>query len=132
MKRRYPAQSTLRRAAASVLAISALTLASGCSITNPRETTGAYLPADGVAADLGPVALRDLVLVSDGKDAAVLAGSAINSGDTKITVQFSPQGESTTSPWALDDPTTSSPRPRLARRRVQGTRHARAPLGCRP
>jgi hypothetical protein len=82
--------------------MSALTLASGCSITNPRETTGAYLPADGVAADLGTVALRDLVLVSDGKDVAVLAGSAINSGDTKVTVQFSPQGESTTAAEASE------------------------------
>ncbi|HEU5143974.1 MAG TPA: hypothetical protein VFT81_02265 [Dermatophilaceae bacterium] len=95
MKRRYPAQSTLRRVAAAVVAISALTLAGGCSITNPRETTGAYLPADGVAADIGTVALRDLVLISDGEDTAVLAGSALNTGDDKVTVQFSPQGEST-------------------------------------
>jgi hypothetical protein len=82
--------------AASVVAISALTLTSSCSLFNPRETTGAYAPADGVPADIGTVALRDLVLITDGKDTAVLAGSALNTGDEKVTVQFSPQGESTT------------------------------------
>jgi hypothetical protein len=93
VKRRFPAKSTLRRAAASVVAVSALTLTSGCATFNPVQTNEQYVPADGVPADIGKVALRDLVLVSDGKGAAMLAGSAINTGTEKVSVQVSPQGE---------------------------------------
>lgn len=93
MKRRFPAQSTLRRVAASVVAVSALTLASGCSLSNPVQTNEPYVPADGVPADVGKLSLRDLVLVSDGKGAAVLSGSAINTGGEKLTVRLTPQGQ---------------------------------------
>jgi hypothetical protein len=93
VKRRFPAKSTLRRAAASVVAVSALTLTSGCAMFNPVQTNQEYVPADGVPADIGKVALRDLVLVSDGEGTAVLAGSAINTGTEDVTVQLSPQGE---------------------------------------
>lgn len=93
VKRRFPAQSSLRRIAASVVAVSALTLTSGCAMFNPVETNRAYVPADGVPADIGKLALRDLVLVSDGEGTAVLSGSAINTGNDELTVQLTPQGQ---------------------------------------
>lgn len=93
MKRRFPAQSSLRRVAASVVAVSALTLTSGCAMFNPVQTNQTYVPADGVPADIGTLALRDLVLVSDGEGTAVLSGSAINTGSDELTVQLTPQGQ---------------------------------------
>lgn len=91
MKRRFPAQSSLRRAAAAIFAVSALALSSGCT-ANPYTTDMQYVPADGVPADLGSVVMRDLLLVSDGTS-AVLSGSVYNSGREEVTVQFSPQSE---------------------------------------
>ncbi len=93
MKRRFPAQSSLRRVAASVVAVSALTLTSGCAMFNPVQTDQAYVPADGMPADVGKLALRDLVLVADGEGTAVLSGSAVNTGGDRITVQLTPQGQ---------------------------------------
>ena len=93
MKRRFPAQSPLRRIAASVAAVSALTLASACS--NPIQTNEPYNAADGVPATIGKVALRDLLLVSDGNGPAVVSGSAINEGDAKVTLELSPEAQST-------------------------------------
>lgn len=93
MKRRFPAQSPLRRVAASVVAISALTLASACA--NPVQTDEPYNAADGVPATIGKVALRNLMLVSDGSGPAVVAGSAINEGDARVTLQLTPDAAST-------------------------------------
>lgn len=86
----------MRRVAASVIAVSALTLTSGCALFNPVQTNVAYMPADGVSADLGQLAIRDLLLVSSGSGAAVLSGAARNAGSEKVTVQMSPQGAAAT------------------------------------
>ncbi len=93
MKRRFPAQSSLRRVAASVVAVSALTLTSGCAMFNPVTTDMAYVPADGVPADVGKLALRDLLLVTDGEGTAVVSGSAVNTGSDPLTVRLTPQGQ---------------------------------------
>lgn len=92
MKRRFPAQSPMRRAAASVVAVSALTLASACSMFNPVQTNVPYVQADGVPADIANLALRDLALVSNGSGSMVLTGAAINRGADALTVRVSPQG----------------------------------------
>lgn len=82
----------MRRVAASVVAVSALTLISGCALSNPVQTNVAYMPADGVSTDIGQLAIRDLLLVSSGSGAAVLSGSARNAGSETLTVQLTPQG----------------------------------------
>jgi hypothetical protein len=72
----------------------ALTL-SACQTQSPVQTDQPYQPADGVAVDLGPVQLRDLVVVSAGKDKpGVLSASVSNtSGDAQRLAFALPQGQ---------------------------------------
>lgn len=61
-----------------VVVVAGLSLvAGGCSIHEQTQTW--YTPADGVSAEAGPVALRNVLVVSDGTDATVLA-SMVNTG----------------------------------------------------
>lgn len=87
-----PAATRTRRAvlvAAGAVAVSA-TL-SACSMFNPAQTDVPYNPADGVPAQVGNIALRDLTLVGKGDGPAVLSGSAINLGVDPATVSFALQ-----------------------------------------
>jgi hypothetical protein len=60
---------------------------------NPVTTDLPYEPADGVQADVGELAIRDLVLVGGGGDAAIVSGAAINLGMEPITLQLAPQAQ---------------------------------------
>lgn len=82
--------SHARRAAAALSGLAVATLASGCMVFNPVQTDVPYEPADGVSADVGQLALRDLVLVGGG-GSVVVSGSAINLGNEPITMQVAPQ-----------------------------------------
>ena len=88
MKRRFLAPSPSRRAAAAVLAAAGLTAAvAGCSTFSPVQTDEPYVPADGVPADVGPLAIRNLLVV----DGGTLSGSAINTGGEALEVQLATQ-----------------------------------------
>ncbi|WP_076261793.1 hypothetical protein [Intrasporangium flavum] len=92
MKRRFLVQTPVRRrvsALAAGLALAAVT--AGCQVNSPVQTDVAYVPADGVPADVGQLAVRNLVLVGDGTGQAVVTGSAINLGTDPMTVKFVPQ-----------------------------------------
>ena len=96
MNRRIPAPATARRPStrrvSTVLAGVALALVTtGCQVNSPVQTDVAYLPADGVQADVGHLALRDLVLVGDGTGTVVVSGSATNLGEQDMTVQIAAQ-----------------------------------------
>ena len=96
MNRRIPAPAPARRPStrrvSTVLAGVALALATtGCSVNSPVQTNVAYLPADGVQADVGHLAVRDLVLVGDGTGTVVVSGSATNLGEQDMTVQIAAQ-----------------------------------------
>jgi len=83
--------SHARRAAAALSGLAVATLASGCMVFNPVQTDVPYEPADGVSANVGQLALRDLVVVGGGGGSAVVSGSAINLSNESMTVQVAPQ-----------------------------------------
>jgi hypothetical protein len=72
----------------------ALTL-SACQTQSPIQTDVTYSPADGVPVDLGPVQLRDLVVISPGKDKpGVLSASVSNNSGEARRISFAlPQGQ---------------------------------------
>lgn len=92
MKRRLLPQTPARRALTALAAAAAVTLGTaGCQVFSPTQTDVAYLPADGIQADLGSVAIRDLVVVADGSGEALVSGGVVNAGGEQVTLQFAPQ-----------------------------------------
>lgn len=91
MKR--PATLTLRvRPTLAVAGVLTAALLGACSTQSPLQTTVPYQPADGIAASSGVVEARDLLVVSDKKDApGVLSGSIINTSAEPVTVSFMDQ-----------------------------------------
>lgn len=74
-------------------AAGAAALLSGCSSQSPTQSLVPYQAADGVAVNLGSIQVRDLVVVSPGKDqTGVLSGVVINNGAQSVTVSFATQG----------------------------------------
>ncbi|GGM98772.1 hypothetical protein GCM10009721_27180 [Terrabacter tumescens] len=105
VKRRIPAPAPARRPSTrrvtTVLAGVALALATtGCQVNSPVQTDVAYVPADGVPANVGELALRDLALIGDGSGTVVISGSAVNLGDQDMTVKIAAQADpnATTAP----------------------------------
>lgn len=108
MKRRSlapaPARCPSTRRVSAVLAGVALAaVTAGCEVNSPLQTQVSYQPADGVNANVGKVALRDLSLIGDGNGTVVVNGSAFNDGQQDVTVQISPQAD----PNAATPPTGS-------------------------
>lgn len=69
----------------------ALSLATvtGCGYINPQQTSEVYSASDGVQADLGPLQLRNMLIVSGGEDKpGRLLGAVYNSSsqDVLLTV----------------------------------------------
>lgn len=76
-----------RRLAAAGLTAAAALLLSGCQITSPVTTDMIYDPADGVSVDVGGVAVRDLLVVSEGQGAAgMVSGLVVNNTDEPVQV----------------------------------------------
>jgi hypothetical protein len=72
-----------------VAAIGAAMALSACSTQSPIQTDVPYNPADGVPVDLGAVQLRDLVIISSGKDKpGVLVGAMSNTSDSEKRIAF--------------------------------------------
>jgi hypothetical protein len=62
----------------------------GCSATNLQATTIQYSPSDGVRTDIGKIELRNMIVVSNGKDApGRIIGAVFNTSDKDSTVTFS-------------------------------------------
>ena len=92
MRRTTSPARAARRAAPLAVALAALGLA-GCQVTNPIQTDRPYLPADGVAVDLGDVQIRNLVVVADEEGGAgTVSGSVVNRGTEPATVTIAAQG----------------------------------------
>ena len=68
---------------------------SACQTQSPIQTDVPYQPADGVRVELGAIQIRDLVVVSGGKDAAgVLSASVSNTSGQAQRIAFAlPQGQ---------------------------------------
>lgn len=108
---RTPAQqpsSRPRRLAAAGLALAAALSLSACQISSPVTTDMNYDPADGVSVDAGDVAVRDLLVVSEGNGAAgVVSGLVVNNGTepTEVTLAVNTEGQaSALSPTVTVDP----------------------------
>jgi hypothetical protein len=97
VKRPLLPQSRASRAVAALVTATALTVTTaGCEVFSPTQTDIPYVPADGVQADMGQVAVRDLVLVLTGTGGAMVSGGLVNAGKQSVTVQFAPQQQSGT------------------------------------
>lgn len=88
-------RSTSLRRLLPVAVLGAALSLTACQALSPMQTDVPYAPADGVPVDLGSVQLRDLVVVSGGKDkAGVLSGSLSNNSDEAQRVAFAlPNGQ---------------------------------------
>ncbi|WP_307080322.1 hypothetical protein [Arthrobacter pascens] len=74
--------------AAAALGLGLLTV-TGCGYITPQQTTHQYAASDGIRADLGPLELRNMLIVSAGEDKpGRLLGAVYNSSskDVKLTV----------------------------------------------
>jgi len=73
---------------AAALGLGLLTM-TGCGYITPQQTTQQYSASDGIRADLGPLELRNMMIVSTGEDKpGRLLGAVYNSSskDVKLTV----------------------------------------------
>lgn len=70
-----------------VLATSAVILlgSTGCSAINAQATTKEYAASDGIGSDIGPVKLRNFMILSNGEDEpGRLVGTAVNDSDSPV------------------------------------------------
>ncbi|MBT2533255.1 hypothetical protein J7E83_14230 [Arthrobacter sp. ISL-48] len=74
---------------AAALGLGLLTM-TGCGYITPQQTTQQYSASDGIRADLGPLELRNMMIISAGEDKpGRLLGAVYNSSskDVKLTVK---------------------------------------------
>jgi hypothetical protein len=70
-------------------ALGASLLTAGCGYITPQQTSHQYSASDGIRADLGPLQLRNILIVSTGENGpGRLIGAVYNSSskDVKLTV----------------------------------------------
>ncbi|GAA1809984.1 DNA modification methylase [Agromyces neolithicus] len=87
-----------RLAASAALALGIALGASGCAMLTYQATTEPYAASDGVAADVGDLDLRNILVVSDDGDAGNLVLTAVNNGedDVELNVQIVDSGQTQT------------------------------------
>ena len=88
----------VRIAASVVLAAGILLGTSACNLLAPQATTARYDAGDGVSGDVGDVAIRNAILLSNDGSTANLLVTVINQADSahKLNVQYSTGGEKVT------------------------------------
>ncbi|MBG6226417.1 hypothetical protein IWX63_003015 [Arthrobacter sp. CAN_A2] len=69
---------------------------SGCSFTSEQSTTTQYAASDGIVKDLGPVLLRNLLIVgSEDESAGRLVGTVFNTSDQPVDLSIRAGGAET-------------------------------------
>ncbi|MFJ6003935.1 hypothetical protein [Arthrobacter sp. NPDC092385] len=69
---------------------------SGCSFTVDQSTTAPYAASDGIVKDLGPVLLRNILIVGrDDETAGRLVGTVFNTSDDPVDLSIRAGGAST-------------------------------------
>lgn len=82
-----PTASLRSRLGGAVLALMVATGLGACQVASPITTDLIYDPADGVSVDVGAVAVRDLLVVSEGDGAAgVVSGLVVNNHREPVVV----------------------------------------------
>ncbi len=84
-----PGKHVQRTVAAAAAAV-AVFAATGCSAVSPQATTMEYAASDGIVEDLGPLELRNILLVSPSEDEpGTLLGTVFNnsSSDVQLTIE---------------------------------------------
>jgi hypothetical protein len=74
--------------ASAVLGVGLLSV-TGCTYMNPQQTSVQYSASDGISANLGPLEIRNLLIISRGEDQpGRIIGAVYNSSssDVKLTV----------------------------------------------
>jgi hypothetical protein len=86
-----------------VLAAAVITGSTGCTLSAEIATMKEYDPSDGVGADLGNLALRNILLISNEAGEANLVMTVVNTSGEDITlnVQFDNGSSRITEPLAL-------------------------------
>jgi len=90
----------------------------------PQATTIRYDASDGVSGDVGDIAVRNAILVSDGADSANLIVTLVNQGDSAhiVGVQYESDGEKVTEELTVEANSTlalgSEDEPALALRGI--------------
>jgi hypothetical protein len=87
-----------RLAASAALALGIALGASGCAMLTYQATTEPYEASDGVAADVGDLDLRNVLVVSDDGDSGNLVLTVVNNGedDVELNVQVVDSGQTQT------------------------------------
>jgi hypothetical protein len=81
------------------------TLLTACSDRSPIQSVIPYTATDGISVNLGPLAIRDLLVVASASgQPGVLSGALVNTGTSDVTVTFAASGDSSASP-AITVPT---------------------------
>ncbi len=83
-----------RIAASIVLAVGILLGTSACNLLAPQATTNHYDASDGVSGDVGDVAIRNAILLSNDGSTANLLVTVVNQGDSahSLNVQYDAGG----------------------------------------
>ena len=73
-----------------VVAAGILLGTSGCNLLAPQSTTAKYDASDGVSGNVGDLAIRNAMLLSEDGDVANLVVTVVNTGDSahSLTVQY--------------------------------------------
>ncbi len=81
-----------------VLAVTAAVILSGCQVMSPVQTQAPYVAGDGFPVNLGPVDVRNLLVVSDNKGGpGTISASVHNPTRDPVKITFAVQGGSSVS-----------------------------------
>lgn len=82
---RFTANSRTRRAALATTAAVAMLTVSGCGYVTKQATTIEYAASDGVNGQVGPLKLRNMLIVAAGADQpGRITGAVYNESDQKV------------------------------------------------
>ena len=87
-----------------VVAAGILLGTSGCNLLAPQSTTAKYDASDGVSGNVGDLAIRNAMLLSDDGEVANLVVTVVNSGDSahSLSVQYDDGTEKVTQDVTVD------------------------------
>ena len=89
LRDRLPRVKRLDRAIAMTCVAASAAALSACSFFSPQTTEKPYNPSEGVAADLGPGAARNLFIVAEKAGGpGPLTGAVVNTGTSSVSVGF--------------------------------------------